>query len=434
MILNSITEHIGNTPLLKIPAEVHGLKNISLYAKLEFLNPWGSVKDRTAMALLEPHLDELTTKTVIESSSGNSAKALQMIASLYGSQLRVMTNLIKDKEVKDILTIIGIDITELPGTSDCFDPTDPNDPVYYIQNEINKNPDGYIYTNQFINKNNQDVHYRTTGAEITADLEQVDHFIAGVGTAGSSLGISDRLKENNPKLSVMGVVAAKDDYLPGIRTYDELLQVGLFDPTKYTQIISITSSDALDAMMQLVRKTGLLVGPTTGASYAAALSHLKVIDETLSVPQTAVFIACDRLEWYTGYIRERKPEWFNKTAVTRWQDTTEASEQFDRSIEQVKAMIAKEKPLIVDLRQAISFKTAHIPNSINLPLEYFDKILNVTNPFCTEQTIIFVCPIGEKSRLVATYLQTRGVTTYNLAGGITAWRDAGGTLERDHTH
>ncbi len=431
MIIKSITEQIGQTPLLEIPATVHGLHNIALYAKLEFLNPWGSVKDRTALGLLQPQLSELPHKRVIENSSGNTAKALQLLAGMHGSQLKVMTNLIKDTSVKDILTLIGADITELPGTSDCFDPTDPNDPSFYIAQEIKNKPEHYIYTDQFVNTLNRDMHYRTTGQEIVDDLGIVHYFIAGVGTAGSSLGISEKLREQNQDIDIVGVVAEKDDYLPGIRTYDELLQVGLFDPIQYTDIMSVSSSDAIDAMLQLIRRVGLAAGPTTGASYLAALRHLRAIDHSLTAPQTAVFIACDRLEWYMSYIRERKPELFSHSATPSWKEGVRSSPEYSMSVSETTALIAHDNPMIVDLRQAISFKISHIPNSINLPMEYLDKILNVTNPFCTKKPIVLVCPIGEKSELVAAYLQTLGVRAMSLSGGITAWRDAGEALERD---
>ena len=434
MILEKITDHIGNTPLLRIPREIHGLQNIELYAKLEFLNPWGSVKDRTAWALLQPHLDELTTKNVIENSSGNTAKALQMIAGMHGSQLKIMTNLIKVSEVKDILTIIGTNITELPGTSDCFDPNDPNDPSYYIEREMQDNPGSYLFTEQFLNQKNQTIHYETTGMEIARDLPIVDYFIGGVGTAGSTLGVADRLQEDNPDLTLLGIVAAKDDFLPGIRTYEELLGVGLFDPERYDKTIPITSDNALDAMATLVSKTGLPIGPSTGASYAGALEYLQQIDTATDKPRTAVFIACDRIEWYGSYIKQRKPEWFGGSKKQTWLTNLEIDENVNLSTEETQSLLQSEHTLIVDLRQPISFKTARIPNSINLPYEYLNEILNVTNPFCTEQTVVCVCPIGEKSEVLASFLRAHGVRAYSVQGGITAWRDDGAPLERDHIH
>jgi len=431
MLAQSITDLIGNTPLLKIPSHVHGLKNIEVYAKLELFNPWGSVKDRTAWGILKPNLDELNNKIVIESSSGNTAKALQMIANLYGSSLKTITNRIKVPEAKDVLRLIGTQIQELPGKSDCYDPHDPNDPIVYIEQEIAKDPEKYIYSDQYFNDLNRKIHYDTTGKEIVDDLGKVDYFIGGLGTTGSTLGAAQRVKEYNPDLVTVGVVAEKEDYIPGIRNHDETLEVGLFNPDFYSEIVTVNSHDSLEAMMKLIKGAGLLAGPTTGASFLGAIEYLKRIDSTLTETKKAVFIACDRVEWYTSYIRERKPEWLGESPSESWKDKVTIDKQADISINEIIQWIDDNKPLIVDLRQPISFKTAHIPDSINLPYDHLDSMLNTTNPFCTKQKILLVCPLGEKSALVASYLKNRNIDAYNLQGGINAWRDQDLSLERD---
>lgn len=431
MLAQSITDLIGNTPLLKIPPKVHGLKNIELYAKLELFNPWGSVKDRTAWGILKPHLDELNDKRVIESSSGNTAKALQMIASLYESNLKIITNRIKVPEAKDVLKLIGTHIQELPGKSDCYDPNDPNDPIVYIQQEIAKDREKYIYSDQYFNDLNRKIHYDTTGKEIVDDLGKVDYFIGGLGTTGSTLGAAQRIKEHNPDLVAIGVVAEKEDYIPGIRNHDETLEVGLFNPDFYSKIVTVNSHDSLEAMMKLIKGAGLLAGPTTGASYLGGLRYLKEIDNKLAETKKAVFIACDRVEWYTSYIRERKPEWLGESYSESWKDKVKVDTQVDISTDGITQWIDDINPLIVDLRQPISFKTAHIPNSINLPYDYLDSMLNTTNPFCTKQKILLICPLGEKSAQVARYLKTKDIDAYSLQGGINAWRDQNLSLERD---
>ena len=431
MVAQSITDLIGNTPLLKISKNVHGLQNIELYAKLELFNPWGSVKDRTAWGILQPHLDELGTKDVIERSSGNTAKALQMIASIHGSNLKTITNRIRVQEAKDVLTLIGTQIQELPGKSDCYDPHDPNDPVAYIQQEIAQNKDTYLYSDQYFNDLNRKIHYDTTGKEIVDDIGDVDFFIGGLGTTGSTLGTAERIKEHSPDVTVIGIVAEKDDYIPGIRNYDEILEVGLFNPDFYKDIVSVNSSDSLESMMKLIRSDGLLAGPTTGASLKGSIDYLQEIDTTLDTPKKAVIIACDRVEWYISYIKDRKPEWFGEAREERWDDNVKQSASVDLDVATISDWIKKNSPLIVDLRQPISFKTVHIPHSLNLPYDNLDLVLNTTNPFRTNQKILFVCPVGDKSALVASYLRNKDVEAYSLKEGINAWRDQGLPLERD---
>lgn len=431
MIAQTITELIGNTPLLKIPPELHGLRHVELYAKLELFNPWGSVKDRTAWGILKPHLSKLSKKVVIESSSGNTAKALQMIASMHGSSLKTITNRIKVSEVRDILTMIGAQIQELPGKDDCYDPNDPNDPVVYIQQEISRNPDLYVYSDQYFNDLNRKIHYDTTGKEIVDDLERVDYFIGGLGTTGSTLGAAQRLKEHNPNLITVGVVAEKEDYIPGIRNHDETLEVGLFNPKFYSEMVAVNSHDSLEAMMQLVKSAGLLAGPTTGASFLGAVKYLKGVDDTLTRTKTAVFIACDRIEWYTSYIRDRKPEWFGEPQKKSWTEDLKIDPRVEVSVDEAVQWIEKNQPLIVDLRQPVSFKIAHIPDSINIPYEQLDLMLDAANPFCTKRPVLLICPLGEKSLLVASYLSAINVRAFSLEGGIIAWRHQNLPLERD---
>ena len=154
MIVNSITELIGNTPLLKIQPDVHRLQNIDLYAKLEMNNPFGSLKDRIGWGIIKDDIEEISRdkKTLIESSSGNTAKALAVLAAIYGVELTTITNRINVPEVKKILQVIGANIEELPGLSECPDFTDPNNPITYIEKKIAQDPQKYYHTSQYTNE------------------------------------------------------------------------------------------------------------------------------------------------------------------------------------------------------------------------------------------------------------------------------------------
>jgi cysteine synthase B len=192
MIIKHIKETIGNTPLLKLDEKVHGLKNVNIYAKLELLNPYGSLKDRVALNILD--VSKAKGKTVIESSSGNTAKALASLCSLENIKFKTVTNRIKQPEIRQILQVLGTDIEELPGHSECPDPNDPNDPIKVIENEIAKNPNKYFYTDQYFNKKNLKAH-ENSGKEIAKDMKKVDYFFGYLGTCGSSIGIGNILKK-----------------------------------------------------------------------------------------------------------------------------------------------------------------------------------------------------------------------------------------------
>jgi S-sulfo-L-cysteine synthase (O-acetyl-L-serine-dependent) len=435
MIYNHITDLIGNTPLLKIDPNVHKLKNIDLYAKLEFYNPFGSVKDRIAYAMIKDDLPNIikAKQTILESSSGNTAKALQAIASIYGVSFKTITNRIKVKEVEAILQIMGAEIEQLPGQSECPDPTDPYDPLTHIDNVVKVQKDKYYYTTQYTNEKNIEAHYESTGKEIVNDLGVVDYFFGGLGTTGSTRGTATFIKKSNPDLVSVGIVSSIDDYIPGIRTINEMLDVGLFEKDFYQAIEEINSKQAINAMLTLIRQCGVLAGPTSGASYEGAIKFLNKIDADLNARKTAVFIACDRFEYYVSYIRERRQELFGENQK---QDTISDLSKSDYqkyqtiSLSEVEKWIEARKPLLIDLRSNFAFKTLRIPNSINIPQEQLKRVVDGTMPFSEGQTLLFLCPTGEQSKKYAAYLQKKGYNAFSLDSGIVGWRDAGLPIER----
>jgi len=435
MIYQHITELIGNTPLLKIDSVVHGLEHIDLYAKLEFYNPFGSVKDRVAWAMIKDDIQNIKNnkQTILESSSGNTAKALQGIASTYGIPFKTITNRIKVQEVKGILQVMGAEIEQLPGKSECPDPTDPNDPLSYIDKVVAQEKDAYFYTTQYTNTKNITAHYETTGKEIVSDLQQVDYFFGGLGTTGSTRGTAEYIKKTNPNLVSVGIVSSASDYIPGIRTITEMWEVGLFEKYFYQSIEEVNAKTAIDAMLTLIRQCGILAGPTSGASYEGTMQYLRKIDKQLTERKTAVFIVCDRFEYYLSYIKERKPELFGATSKA---DSVANITEDDRKkaatvrIDEALPWIAEKKPIIIDIRSNLAFKVAHIQNSINIPQEQLIKIIDSAMPFSSGQTILFTCPIGEQSKRFAYYLQTKGYDAATLEAGITGWRDAGLPLEK----
>lgn len=430
MIVEHMTDLIGNTPILKIPEHVHGLENVTLYAKLEMLNPFGSVKDRIAWALLKDRLNELKDeqKTVLENSSGNTAKALQAIASSYGIPFKLMTSLAKVKEPLDILRVMGAEVEELSQAStDCFDPNDPNDPQYQIERFV-KNSNGKAYfTSQFTNMANVDVHRETTGPEILADVPDVNVFVGGLGTTGSSRGIVEALKKSRPSLKCLGVCASEYDYIPGIRSAEQMWEVGLFERDIYDDIIDMHASDAVAAMIELNRGCALLCGPSAGAQYAAIKGHFSrnIPDRPISV----VFLACDRMEWYLSYIRKYAPQVFEDNSVTRATDYANyypfdiKANQIEVPVEHLTTWISESDPLIIDTRNTTSFRISHIDGAMNIPEKEFEGLLEKTQPFSPNKPVLLICAVGKKTFKSAAYLSQKGIRAYTLRGGHVAWQN-----------
>lgn len=298
MLIHSIDQLIGNTPILKLDSKHTGLKNIELYAKLEYLNPFGSIKDRTAFGMLKEHIHYIKEKglKVIETSSGNTAKGLQSICNLYGLDFMTVTNRIKISESKNILKFLGAEILEVPKEVNT---------VEFINKLMNESPERYFHTSQYVNQENVSAH-NVTGDEVLKDIGNVDYFISVLGTSGSSTGVAQRLKQSNPNLYTLGVVTSNDSYIPGIRTEQEMKEVGIFCRANYDKIVAISGDDAKEYMQQLCVNYGILAGVSSGASYCAALNYLRAIDSIAEEGSKAVFIICDRAEIYANYIKERR--------------------------------------------------------------------------------------------------------------------------------
>ncbi|MFJ5676366.1 pyridoxal-phosphate dependent enzyme [Streptomyces sp. NPDC093097] len=448
MRYESITEAIGNTPLVRIDPAVHGLRHIDLYAKLELLNPFGSVKDRAAWNMARPGLAAAVEggSQVVELSSGNTAKALAVIAGMHGLPFKSVTNRMRIPEIKDLLLLLGADIEELPGQSECLDPTNTEDPLTLFHRELSEPGTSYLHTDQYFNSRNTEAHATGTGPEIVKDLDgrAPDYFVACVGTAGSSTGVARTLREHDPRVQVVGLVAAKSDFIPGIRTLDEVHEVGLFDPATYDTVESVSSGEAIEGMLALSRRCGILAGPTGGAAYYGTVRHLKDIDAELAAERraggeearrSAVFIVCDRIESYLSYTKRRRPDLFRQPA--RGNDPaalTDAEVAAAPAIDTQEAQkwIERDRPLVVDLRSPFAYAALHIEGAINIVDQLFDELVQGGLPFSTRQPVLLVCPVGEQSARYAALLTRMGhPDVRSLTGGVIAWRDAGAPLVRD---
>lgn len=428
MIVEQMTDLIGNTPMLKIDPKITGLKNVDVYIKLEMMNPFGSVKDRTAWAMVKDDLEMIKSRnmTIYENSSGNTAKSLQAIAGIHDIEFRLVSALAKVEEQKQVLQVMGAGIEEVVGASDCFDPSDANDPQYHLERAARNNPNAVYFPSQFTNEKNPDYHEQTTAQEIVDDLGEVDYFFGGLGTTGSSLGITRRLRSVKPDMVSIGVVPNASEFMPGVRSLSQMWESGLFRREEYNDFMVISEQEAVEAMLVLVRRCGVLCGPTSGSNFAGALKYLRGVDGMLDERRKAVFIACDRMEWYLSYIRERRPDLFGEARKDNslfLYEEKPLSQEMEIDAEYADAFIAQDKTMVVDIRTAQSFAMVNMPGSVSMPVELFRTWIDGQNPFPKGTRVLLVCAVGEKSRYYAGYLRSLGCDAYNLSGGIMAWRD-----------
>lgn len=427
MIYESVLDMIGNTPMLKLPQEVHGLKHIDVYAKLEYMNPYGSIKDRIAYGLMKDHIEEMkeTGKKPVIVSNANTAKAVSAISHYVGLQPYIVSNKMPYKEVKNQLKFLGAEIEELPALTQCPNPFDPNDMIQFAERKVAQNPEKFHLIDQFGDQRNPQIHYETTGKEIYSDLGNVDYFFAVLGTSGTTLGAGNYLRDQYPQTKVFGIITENGHTAPGGRSKNEMWEVGIFNPDHYDEILTGTNQHATQGMRELNLKCGVMCGPTGGLGYHRMVEKLKEIDKTLDGTKRhkAVFIACDRMEPYMDYVQKACPEIFDEkqSKKLRIQTLPQIKIQNAPSLtadELYEMQRSEDKPLIIDIRGSFAYSISHIEGSINIQDTFLEPMLDNGQPFPHDKPIVFACMIGDVSTKFAAFAKEQGYDAYSLSCGV----------------
>jgi cysteine synthase len=261
------------TPLVRI-GRVMPSDGLELFLKLEWMNPFGSIKDRAASYLLAGLIErgELAGgRELVEASSGNTAIALAALAALHGVKLTVTIPDGVPEEKKVQLRMFGAEVWETP---DDLCPVDhPKDGAIALARSLAASDGGARYTmpNQYENPDNVRAHYETTGPEIWRQTEgRVEFFLAGFGTTGTLTGTGRFLKERNPDVKVIAIEPQRGHRLPGLKSFQEAKQPGILDWNVIDEVIRVDDDPAYEMTKRLYREEGLMVGPSTGAIVHAA--------------------------------------------------------------------------------------------------------------------------------------------------------------------
>ncbi len=280
-VYSDITQLVASlenpTPIVRLN-RVNSNKDFPIYLKLERYNPFGSVKDRIALAMMKGL--EVGNKTVVEPSSGNTGIAIAAIANAWGIPVEIAVPERVPEEKKVMLKLLGVTLQE---ADDALCPLFPTEGARGLVNSLVNSPatkDKYVSPNQYENELNVQAHYGGTGPEIWRQTKgKISHFFAGFGTCGTITGVGRYLKEQNPKIKIIGVEPYYLNHqLPGMKRITGLAEEyipKILDRSVIDETVAVTDEDAYGAAIELAKKDGIPVGPTTGAILAAALKFAR---------------------------------------------------------------------------------------------------------------------------------------------------------------
>ncbi len=278
---------IGNTPLIHLRS-MEVAEGVEVFAKAEHLNPGGSVKDRAALSIIlagERSGALRRGKTILDATSGNTGISYAMIGAVRGYKVAVALPANANGIRKRILALYGAEIIET-------DPLQGTDGAQAAARELaNKDPTKYFYADQYNNEANWKAHYLTTAEEIWAQSRsRVTHFVAGLGTSGTFVGTTRRLKEMNRSICAISVQPATPLHgLEGLKHLKSAIVPGIYDPTLADANSSIVTEAAQEMARRLAKDEGLLVGPSSGANVLAAVELGKTLCERAFI----VTVLCD---------------------------------------------------------------------------------------------------------------------------------------------
>ncbi|WP_026415908.1 PLP-dependent cysteine synthase family protein [Actinomadura oligospora] len=266
MRFDSLLDSLGHTPLVGLP-RLSPSPDVRLWAKLEDRNPTGSVKDRPALWMItQAEKDGLLTPgcTVLEPTSGNTGISLAMAARLRGYRMICVMPENTSEERRQILRMWGAEIIPSPAAGGS------NEAVRVAKGLAAEHPD-WVMLYQYGNEANARAHYETTGPEILADLPSVTHFVAGLGTTGTLMGVGRYLRERVPDVKIVAAEPRYGELVYGLRNIDEGFVPELYDESVLTTRFSVGSADALRRTRELLDQEGIFAGLSTGGALHAAL-------------------------------------------------------------------------------------------------------------------------------------------------------------------
>jgi S-sulfo-L-cysteine synthase (O-acetyl-L-serine-dependent) len=428
-VYDTILELLPNvdnpTPLVRLH-RVIPFKHAKVYAKLEWYNPFGAVKDRVAANLVRDAEDRgvLPPHTrLVEPTSGNTGIGLAMIANAKGYTLTATLSNKIPAEKRASLRLFGTDLIELDDDL-CPAPGAPEGAIA-LAAELGERPGNYNL-NQYKNPANPDAHYRTTGPEIWRQTGgAITHFVAGMGTCGTITGTGRFLREQRKDVRVLGVHPVEGHDIPGVRSIRQLQQTALFSPKEYDGLVDVTNDEAFELCRRINQEDSIIAGPSSGMALAGALKLVPDEPGVVCVvvfPDNAFKYASSMRKHLPGLFSSAKPEGGATGHLANIVDFVRTSDDVIAPAD-AKAILDKTAgSTLIDVRTPEEFASGHAPGAKNVPLAELAAGGAEGLPPDKDAPVVTICKIGERSLYGLLLLKAMGYQQVkNVRGGIQGW-------------
>ncbi len=421
------------TPLVRLH-RVTPFEHTEVYAKLEWYNPFGSIKDRVAFNLVHDAEERGVIgpdQQLVEPTSGNTGLGLAMLANLNGYSLTTPLSNQIPLEKRTMLRLFGAEVVELDDDL-CPAPGAPEGAIA-LASEIARQPEFHML-NQYGNEANPEAHYKTTGPEIWRQTDgTVTHLIAGLGTCGTISGVGRFLKERNAEVQVLGVHPEEGHDIPGVRSIRQLQQTQFFHPEEYDGLVEIHNQDAFELCLRLNREESIAAGPSSAMALAGAF---ELIDDkpgnkaVVIFPDSAYKYASSVVKHLAGLGAGQS------SSGSKWEqllaemiENVRANADLTIDVAPAHELWQRVRPLVIDVRGHDTYRETHVDGAINIPLEELSSRASEL-PSDRGTPLLTVCDRGNISLPGVLLLATLGYRNVrSINGGTIAWQQMGYATE-----
>ena len=422
-ILELLPTEDNPTPLVRLH-RVTGFQHARVYAKLEWFNPFGAVKDRVAFNLITDAEDRgVDLHGLVEPTSGNTGIGLAMVANAKGYEFAATLSNQVPQEKRSALRMFGADLVELDDDL-CPMPGAPEGAMQKAT-ELAERP-GWTNLNQYKNPANPEAHFRTTGPEIWRQTGgQVTHVVASLGTCGTITGTGRFLKKQNADVKVIGVHPTEGHDIPGVRSRRTLALTDFFLPEEYDAVVEIDDDTAYRTAHSLHTQESIIAGPSSGLALAGALTT--VPDEPGVV---AVVIFPDDAFKYTTSFQRHLPELFPSPIADASTPVSPGAGYLDAAfglaqhgpdsvtVARARELAATGGVTVLDVRNPDEIAAVSVPGSVTIPLPRLAEGERTGLPDDLDAPIVTICAAGTRASYAALILKAEGRHhVNNVAGG-----------------